>query len=93
MKTFGLILLVLGLGCTAMAQESVQDLKKEIDVLRQEQQALRKEVQDIKALILNYLAPLLSERNTRNIEFELGDNPVRGENTARLTLVEFTDYQ
>jgi hypothetical protein len=78
------------IGC---AQESEQDLRKEIEALKQGQKEIRKELEEIKALILKSPAARPTGSSIRDVEFDLGDNPVRGNKEALLTLVEFTDYQ
>jgi hypothetical protein len=54
---------------------------------------IRKELQEIKALIRAAQPARPKTPDVRNVEFDLGENPVKGKNTALLTLVEFTDYQ
>jgi len=65
------------------------ELKKDIETLKESVKAIQKDVQEIKAL-------LQSRQPTpppQNVVLELGKNPFKGERTARLTLVEFSDYQ
>jgi protein-disulfide isomerase len=88
-----MILSIIGLCAAGCAQDTEQDLKKEIEELRQGQQMIRKELQEIKALIRASQPARPTAPDVRNVEFDLGDNPVLGTNTASLTLVEFTDYQ
>ncbi len=93
MRIYMTSLMILGLCAIGCAQESDQDLKKEIEALKQGQQTIRKELQEIKALLRSLQPARSSSPNVRNVEINLGNNPIRGENTAPLTLVEFTDYQ
>ena len=92
-----MLLLIAGLCASACAQDTEQDteqdLKKEIEALKQGQQMIRKELQEIKALIRASQPTRPTAPDVRNVEFDLGENPVLGTNTASLTLVEFTDYQ
>jgi Tfp pilus assembly protein PilN len=73
----------------AQQMPTTDDLKREIGALREEIRALRKDMQDIKAL-------LQKQQPTpppQNVVLDLGKSPSKGERTARLTLVEFSDYQ
>ena len=80
----------LAFGTTGCAQISEPDLKREIEILKKNQEELQKEVEALKALIQGNRP---SRPNIRGIEFELGNNDVQGESSALLTLVEFTDYE
>lgn len=77
----------------ATAQET--DVAQEIQELKQGQQQIRKELAEIKRML--EAAPRRAQQPQRSpVEgkiFELGDNPIKGEATAKLTLVEFSDYQ
>ncbi|MBN2320081.1 MAG: hypothetical protein JXR49_13440 [Acidobacteria bacterium] len=93
-QIFWMILFITGLCAAACAQDDTeQDLKKEIEALKQGQQMIRKELQEIKSLIRAAQPARPKVPDVRDVEFNLGDNPVLGENTASLILVEFTDYQ
>ena len=82
--------MILALGTLGCAQVSDQDLKREIEILKKNQEELRKEVEALKAAIQGRKPEGV---NVRDVEFELGDNAVLGNKKAPLTLVEFTDYQ
>ena len=91
----GLTGLLLLAGAT-VAQET--DVAKEIEELKQGQQQIRQELAEIKRLLeaRPRAAQPAQPRRGSPIEgrlFELGDNPVIGEATAKLTLIEFSDYQ
>ena len=75
------------------AQESKDDLKKEIDALKQGQTEILKQLEEIKKLVQARPAAGPSGPNVKDVVFNLGANPVKGSATAKLTLVEFTDYQ
>jgi protein-disulfide isomerase len=79
-------------------QEAIQNqiaLKEEIDKLKDGQAEIRKQLDEIKKLIAERPAAAPARRgpNVENAVIELGSNPVEGDNSAPLTLVEFTDYQ
>ncbi|MCI0410982.1 MAG: hypothetical protein L0191_20870 [Acidobacteria bacterium] len=71
-------------------------LMQEVEDLKKGQEEIRKELADIKRLLQQQAsAPARAAAgvNVRNLVLDVASNPVRGENTAPLTLVEFTDYQ
>ncbi|HEX5042884.1 MAG TPA: hypothetical protein VFV75_08250 [Candidatus Polarisedimenticolaceae bacterium] len=79
---------------SVLAQESKDDLRKEIDGLKQGQQEILKQLEEIKKLMAARQAPPApAGPNVKDIVFDLGANPTKGSATAKLTLVEFTDYQ
>jgi protein-disulfide isomerase len=67
------------------------DVQKQIDALRTQVSAMQKDLDEIKAL----LAPLRAQQPPKpeDIVLDLGSRPIRGNPAAKLTLVEFTDYQ
>jgi len=73
-------------------EKSIEELSKQIEALRQSVQAMQKDLQDIKAL-LQSRAQAPAALPTQNVLLDLGDHPARGENTAKLTMIEFSDYQ
>jgi protein-disulfide isomerase len=92
-RTAMAIVLVLGTISVCLSQEPAPDLQKEIEALKQQQLEMQKELQQIKSLLQRMLTPRSPETVVRDVEIDLGNNPIRGKNTARLTLVDFTDYQ
>jgi len=83
-----------GISFYGQAQESSLDLKKEIEELKQGQQAIRKDLMEIKELLSKTAPPPSNPQvNIKGVDFDLVNNPVRGSDTAKLLLVEFTDYQ
>jgi len=70
-------------------QTSNEDIRKQIEALSQSVKAMQKDLQEIKALLQSRVpaAP------PQNVVLDLGGHPSRGQSTARLTLVEFSDYQ
>jgi len=86
----GLFLTCLLAARVASAQQpTTEDLKKEIEAVKEGLKAIQKEIQDIKALLQSRLAA----PPPQNVLLDLGKNPFKGERTAKLTLVEFSDYQ
>jgi protein-disulfide isomerase len=81
------------LGLPVLSQEPDKELKKEIEALKEGQQQIRKELAEIKRLLSTQRKAPPPGPNVKDKVFDLGENPVKGEQTAKLTLVEFTDYQ
>jgi protein-disulfide isomerase len=87
-------LLTLAAAPAAWAQASDQEMRQEIEALKQGQQLIRKDLADIKRLLQQQKsAPPASGPNVAGKVFDLGANPVKGQPTAKLTLIEFLDYQ
>ena len=89
--------LILGLGIPVAAQGgAVNELKKEIETLKEGQEAIQKELQEIKNLLRARpaQAPAAPAPSApADFILDIGENPFKGDRSARLTLVEFTDYQ
>ena len=77
------------------AQDTEGDLRGEIEALKKGQQQIRRDLAEIKKLLQARpaAAPARAGVDVSNVVFNLRDNPIQGESTAKLTLVEFTDYQ
>ncbi|MEE8462734.1 MAG: hypothetical protein V3S50_11490 [Acidobacteriota bacterium] len=93
-----LSLLTLLYGTPGFAQETsregVNDLKEEIEALKEGQKAIQKELQEIKSLLRARQAPAPAPAPPpREVVLDLAGSPFKGDETAKLTLVEFTDYQ
>jgi hypothetical protein len=73
----------------AAQQTTTDDLKKEIDSLRTMLQAIQKDLQEIRGM----LARPAPRPSGLGAVVDYGQSPARGERTAKLTLVEFSDYQ
>ncbi len=86
----GLIFALLFAAPVVWAQKSsIDDLKKQIDEMNKTIKAMQKDLQDIKALLVSRAPAAPPE----NVVLDLGNNRFRGERTAKLTLIEFSDYQ
>ncbi len=88
---------VLPAAAQQVEQQSRQDLKKEIEALKRGQMEIQKDLEEIKQLLRTSNAAARrvppAQPNVRNKVFELGLNPVKGRPDAKLTLIEFTDYE
>jgi protein-disulfide isomerase len=71
-------------------QQPTDDLKKDIETLKEGIKALQKDVGEIKVLLQSRQQPAAPPPN---VVLDLGKNAFKGERTAKLTLVEFSDYQ
>jgi len=92
-----IMLLLIFSGQTIFAGESTTELKKEIEELKQGQKALQEDLKMIKNLLVQgnkpFQKPSPPQANVSDVEFELGNNPEKGSESAPLVLVEFSDYQ
>jgi Tfp pilus assembly protein PilN len=70
-------------------EQSTDELKKEIAALKETLEAIQKDIQDIKGMLARQAGP----PSPVNAFIDLGDNPFKGDGTAKLALVEFSDYQ
>jgi protein-disulfide isomerase len=90
--SLGLVLTGLLMAPLALAQQpSTDDLKKDIEALKEGQKAIQKDLQEIKTLLQS--RPAGPPPPPQNVVLDLGKSPVKGGRTAKLTLVEFSDYQ
>ncbi|MGE5716816.1 MAG: hypothetical protein ACM369_09230 [Acidobacteriota bacterium] len=89
--SLGLVLACVLSAPVALAQQqtSIDDLKKDIETLKEGQKAIQKDMQEIKTLLQKGQPAAPSQV----VDLDLGNSPVKGERTAKLTLVEFSDYQ
>ena len=96
-KVLSLISLVFLSNSPLLAQDDVSDLRRTMDDLLQNQQNMNRELSEIKALLSKLPAMPSNNQppniNVKDVEFDIGDNPVLGSGSARLILVEFTDYE
>lgn len=74
---------------TSGQQTSMDELRKEIETLNENMKTMQKDVQEIKAL----LQSRVRVGPPQSAVLDLDKRPSRGESTAKLTLVEFLDYQ
>ena len=74
--------------------DALKALGKELEALKEGQKALQKDLQDIKTLLQTRpvaAAPTPAVAPMAMLSVE--DAPFKGEKTAKLTLIEFTDFQ
>lgn len=86
-----LVLLILTYQAFAHESEYPQDVTHEIEKLKLEQTLLRQELQEIKSLLQKRQVP--KSDFPKNLSLDIEKEPVKGAQTAKLTIIEFTDYQ
>lgn len=69
------------------------DLRKEIEELKLGQQAIQKELQELKKLLLAGRQPAAPAEPPRDLVLDIAGAPLKGDQNARLTLIEYSDYQ
>ncbi len=78
-------------GYTQTGKE-LEPLAKDIKSLKEGQKAIQKDVEEIKK-ILQGLSKPPQQAEFKEAVLNIGDDPFKGDKNAKLTLVEFTDYQ
>ena len=86
-----LILLRAQPGLTQAPSDDLRAVRTEIEALREGQAAIQKELQEIKDLLRARSAAAPAE--PQNIVLNVADAPFKGEKTAKVTLIDFSDYQ
>jgi len=79
-------------GGLALAQQTDPKLWEEIQALKRGQEEIRRQLLEIKQLIQSRPAAAPAP-DVRNVPVDLGNRPAKGSTAARLTLIEFSDYQ
>lgn len=82
-------------GSAQADQQSDQELRDDIAALQKGQEKMRADLAEIKQILKQGQRPAAapSGPNVAGKIFDLGDNPVRGNEDAKVVLLEFTDYQ
>jgi protein-disulfide isomerase len=79
---------------SALGQAIDESLKKDIEALKEGQAAIRKELQELKQLLGARPAPSAgSTVAPADVSLSIHGAPAMGDSNARLTLVDFSDYQ
>lgn len=69
--------------------EEIKALREEINALKEGQKAIQKELQEIKGL----LAPKPAAPVFKEAVLSIEGKPLKGNNEAKLTLIEFSEFQ
>ena len=90
----GLVLLGFLTACTGQAQsQSNDDLKKDVQALKEGQQAIQKDLQEIKRLLAARPTAAAPTEQALNAIISVDGVPFKGDKNAKLTLVEFSEFQ
>ena len=89
MALLAIILLFHVQPCFSQTAEEVKALREEIKALREGQNAIQKELQEIKGL----LAPKPAAPQFKETVLSIEGKPFKGNKEAKLTLIEFFDFQ
>lgn len=77
--------------------DEIKALKKEIEALKDAQKRVERELDAIKALLRESRAPRArgrrSPRPFQPVVLSIGDDPYKGERNAKVTIIDFSDYQ
>jgi protein-disulfide isomerase len=76
----------------AKKAEPQMDLRRDIEELKAGQQAIQKDLQELKKLLMAR-QPTPAEAPPREVTLDIAGAYFKGEKNARLTLIEFSDYQ
>ena len=95
------LVLVFAQAVAAQTPEELRALGKDVEALKAGQAAIQKELAEIKGLLQGAIQPQAaaapagptSAIEQTNISLNLAGAPVLGEANAKVTLLEFTDYQ
>jgi len=79
------------IGHTQTSKE-LEPIAKDIKSLKEGQKTLQKDVEEIKKLLQGLSRPP-QQAEFKEAVLNIGDDPFKGDKNAKLTLVEFTDYQ
>lgn len=81
--------LLAGQAALGQTQPTTAELKKDIEALQTALKAIQKDIQEIKALLQDRQPAAALQ----NVAFDMAGRPFKGAKTARLMLVEFSDYE
>lgn len=89
--------LALALVPALWAQAPDPEIGRRLDQLEKGQQRIQQQLDELKTMLQSQARAAAPSApagpNVVGLELDLGNNPIKGERTAGLVLVEFTDYQ
>jgi len=74
----------------AQTSDELKNLRKEIEVLKESQRTIQKDLQEIKGILR---ARGLLEEDPQNLFIDLSGKPFKGEKNAKVILIEFSEYE
>lgn len=87
--TVAIFLIIFGLQYNIFAEDSASDKNKETDDSNSVQEAINRDKELLNKLMMQTRTP---DPEVKDVEFEIGDNPIEGSSSARLIMVQFSDY-
>ena len=75
----------------SQTSEELNVMRREIQAIKEGQVAIQKELQEIRNLLR--ARPAAAPAEPQNVVLNVADAPFKGEKTAKLTLIDFSDYQ
>jgi protein-disulfide isomerase len=76
----------------AQGSDDLAALMKDVESLKAGQQAIEREIQSLKKLLLAQQSPPAAQQFSE-MEVDVDHSPVRGDKDARVALLEFSDYE
>ena len=70
--------------------EELKNLNKEVEELKESQKAIQRDLQQIKSILR---ARGLLDEVPSNLFIDISGRPFKGDKNARLTMIEFSEYQ
>jgi len=83
---------ILGAAQPGLAQQSddLKNLRKDVDALKEGQKGIQSDLQEIKTLLTR---PAAAGPPPQEAVIRIGGAQFKGDKNAKLTMVDFTDYQ
>ena len=91
-STILLFLLILSLQYNSLAEDSNNDQNQKNNELSVEQEAINRDRELLKKLMLQNQPPRQPDPVVKGIEFDIGENEIKGSHSSRLIMVQFSDY-
>ena len=82
-------LIIFGLQYNNLAKDNASEENKKTDDSTSLQEAINRDMELLKKLMMQTRSP---DPEVKDVEFEIGDNPVEGSSCAQLIMVQFSDY-
>lgn len=73
------------------SSDELKAVRKEVEALKEGQTAIQTDLQEIKTLLRT--RPAAAPAEPQNVVLSVEGAPFKGEKTAKLTLIDFSDYQ
>jgi protein-disulfide isomerase len=87
-----LVLLVLACGSSAQSPRTAEEMQKEIEALRTDQEEMRKSLDEVRDFLRAATGGRFGAPSLVNMTFDTSDAPAFGDPAAPVTIVEVSDY-